>query len=113
MKAEMRQFARDVSKFRCVFHWSDEKLKSPDESSVDDYLGGKISGADMMRTAGWVEVYVPKTEQELNGDMKYAEMLQKHSGPESLGGVKNSMHPYNRSFDARRLQARIAADHGR
>ncbi len=113
MKTEMREFSRDVSKFRCVFHWSDEDLRAPDDSAIDAFIDGKISGAEVMKTAGWVEVYVPKTEQELDGDMKYAEMLHAHSGPESLGGVKNAKYPQNREFDARRLQARIEADLGR
>jgi len=113
MKQEMREFARDAAKFKCCFRWSDDESTKPTDEDIEAFVDGKSSKEDIMKASGWVEVYVPKTEDELAGDMKYADMLHVASGPESLGGIQNSKYPDRIAFDPNRLTARFAADRRR
>lgn len=110
MKAEMRQYARDVENYRCIFRWSDEPEREPSDEILEAYCNGKISGEELSEATGLVVVYVPKDGDELGMDQAAAKQLQVFAGPVTLGGVANADFPYSVGVDLPRITARLNAD---
>ena len=110
MKAKMRQYARDVENYRCIFRWSDEPERKPSNEMIEAYCDGKISGEELSKSTGLVVVYVPKESDELGSDQAATKQLQIFSGPETLGGVANADFPYSVGIDLPRMTARLEAD---
>ena len=112
MKQAMREYALDVTKFKCFFVWSDAKpvVFSPEEKNLMELEFGKLPLDNRAKEP--TEVYVPKTNEELNGDEDVAELLRVLSGPETLGGVKAAGFSYALKIDPTRITARLYADRG-
>lgn len=92
-KSEMRKFSMAVSNILCEYSWSDE----PQDEDCE-----KVHKA-----------YVPKTEEELDGDEAAIELIKALTGPVKLGGVtvspRFSLVNEDEYETHRRVMARIMA----
>lgn len=85
---KIRAAAMHISKFECVFNWSD--AQPVDINSDDDFLN--LNDDDLLKTAKQMQdyhrtVYIDKTADELDGDDKFAERLTYLIGVPSMGGI--------------------------
>ena len=110
---KMIDYGRAVKYYHCLFRWSDEcngtNQPNPDEmdddgmdamtdtcleENLDDDLEKDYAGLNSLERkgfgmiAGWQNVNVPKTEEELQRDGIYAEKLIRLGGDPSVGGVR-------------------------
>lgn len=108
-KAKMRQFSMDVTKFKCIFVWSDaEPIVFSDETEEEDMLTGDYIPLDQ-RAKKRTEVYVKKNTEEMYGYEEYAQKIHKMSLPESKGGIP-AKERINR-LDIRKIERRINLMH--
>ena len=84
MKWRMREFAMDVSKFTCIFMWSDDEMKQSTTDFWDDFFDVEDEEEILLPK----RVFVAKTPEELAGDDKTAEILLGYCRSEKLGGLK-------------------------
>lgn len=90
-KFAMREFAMNVLNFKFSFAWSDAKLiciydeKEISEKDYEILFGEPVP--ESCYAPERTEVYVPKTENELEDNEEYAKRLLVLSGPEKLGGI--------------------------
>lgn len=119
-KAQMREFARDITKFSCTFVWSDaEPIRFSDEEErmfdeVDAMLG--YAPLDESERAKEVtHVYVSKKPEEMLGWEKFAKQLKVAAGPVSKGGIPvphRDSATINQGEVIQRIQRRVAAKSG-
>lgn len=91
-KAIMREYAMEVSRFRCVFIWSDAKpiTFSPEEEKMLSDFNEVIGEEDIpveQRAKERSFVNIDKTSEELNGEEKTAEKIIGYCRPVKLGGL--------------------------
>lgn len=111
-KPMMRQFATEVSKFECIFTWSDAPLVEfqPDERFEQIFADMNLPQNDPPQET--TTIYVPKTAEELSGDDTYAAMLRTLSGPPSKGGLITRKLEYKDGFNPsviERIDRRVQA----
>lgn len=111
-KPMMRQFATEVSKFECIFTWSDAPLVEfqPDERFEQIFADMNLPQNDPSQET--TTIYVPKTAEELSGDDTYAAMLRTLSGPPSKGGLITRKLEYKDGFNPsviKRIDRRVQA----
>ncbi len=119
-KAQMRQFAMDVTKFECVFVWSDAApFEAPeydgDDSSIDALLE-RLQFPVEMRTREMSRVYVEKNVDEMFGWEQYAYRLSDASSSEAKGGLAlpvRELDLSDRVNNIKRMQLRVNAKLGR
>lgn len=90
-KSQMHQFAMDVTKFSCIFMWSDvEPSSSSDENQdffdVDSILNESIDSF-LEADSKWTHVYVDKTPDEILGWEIFIQRLKRAASPASQGGL--------------------------
>lgn len=92
-KAKMRQFAMDVTKFSCLFIWSDAKpiMFSPEEEANLSDFNSMIGEEDIpieKRAKESTHIYVEKTTDEMFDWEICAQKLKIAASPPSKGGLK-------------------------
>lgn len=119
-KAQMREFARDVTKFSCYFVWSDAepvRFSDEDEKMLDDMdaMLGFEPLSDSERAKEVTHVYVSKRPEEMLGWDTFAKQIKKAAAPTSKGGVTvphRDIVANNSVESIQRIQRRIEAKHG-
>lgn len=120
-KAEMRQFAMDVTKFSCEFVWSDAKpiMYSPEEEAELSAINAMFGEEDIpleQRAKERTHIYVEKTSEEMFDWEDCARKLRDAASPPSKGGLElpvREAHIIVGSVETfARIQARVAARHG-
>lgn len=118
-KKEMRDFAMKVHNFECYYVWSDAKhiQFSPDEEQemlyIDEMLGEQPIPYEERAKEG-LTAFVPKTQDELQGDDVLAERLTGFTRAESLGGLVVPKREINQMqlLDMHRMMERVIAFRG-
>ncbi len=95
-KAIMREYAMEVSRFNCVFVWSDAKpiTFSPEEEKMLSDFNEIVGEEDIpveQRARERSFVNIDKTPEELNGEEKTAETIISYCRPVKLGGLMVKM----------------------
>lgn len=91
-KSMMREFAMSVSKFECVFVWSDARpvMYSPEEEAeldaIDDMMGYKHLPRDQ-RAKECTRIYIEKTSEEMFDWEEYVKKVANAVAPPSKGGL--------------------------
>ena len=116
-KSEIREFALAVSKFTCVFTWSDAKpiTFSKEEEELDKAMweGTEFYVPVEKRAKERTRLYVNKTSDELFDWEPYVKRIQKAASPEKMGGIKLPAYCNATSqFELSRMSNRIEALHG-
>lgn len=119
-KAMMREFAMSVSKFECVFVWSDAKpiMYSPQEEAelddIDDMMGYKHLPYEQ-RAKEHTRIYIEKTSQEMFGWEEYVKKVADVVAPPAKGGLslpKREVDLEDANTKIQRIMRRIEAKHG-
>lgn len=119
-KSMMREFAMLVSKFECVFVWSDAKpiMFSPEEEAeldaVDDLMGYKHLPYEQ-RAKEHTRIYIEKTSEEMFGWEEYAKKVAEAAAPPAKGGLtlpKREVDPRDSFTNTKRIMRRVEAKYG-
>ncbi len=118
-KAQMRQFAMDVTKFECVFVWSDaSEYELPDcDGDIEtlDSMLERLKFPPEMRTKEMSRIYVEKNRKEIYGCEKYAKRIRNAAASVSKGGLSlpsRQIDLSNQILNIARMQKRISAKSG-
>lgn len=119
-KSMMREFALSVSKFECVFVWSDAQpiMYSPEEeaelNSIDDMMGYKHLPYEQ-REKEHTRIYVEKTSEEMFGWEDYVKKITDAVAPPSIGGLalpKREVDLSDTNTNIQRMKRRVEAKYG-
>lgn len=119
-KSMMREFAMSVSKYDCVFVWSDaQPIKySPEEEAelnyIDDLMGYKHLPYEQ-RAKEYTRIYVEKTSEEILGWEEYIKKVTVAAAPPAKGGLvlpKREVDLRDANINIQRIMRRVAAMHG-
>lgn len=119
-KSMMREFAMSVSKFDCVFVWSDAKpiMYSPEEEAelnyIDDMMGYKHLPYEQ-RAKEHTHIYIEKTSEEMFGWEEYVKKVADAAAPPAKGGLvlpKREVDLRDAITNIQRIKRRVEANHG-
>ncbi len=91
-KAVMRDYAMEVTRFKCTFVWSDANpiMFSAKEEQIFSEINAILGEEDIpldKRAKEWSYLNIDKTDEELNGEKKTAETILSYCRPVKLGGL--------------------------
>lgn len=119
-KRMMREFAMRVSKFECIFVWSDAKpvMYSPEEEAeldeIDDMMGYKHLPYEQ-RAKEQTRIYIEKTSEEMFGWEEYVKRVEDAAAPPAKGGLtlpKREVDLSDVNNNIQRMKRRVEAKHG-
>lgn len=119
-KSMMREFAMSVSKFECIFVWSDAQpiMYSPEEEAVldsfDDMMGYKHLPYEQ-RAKEHTRIYIEKTSEEMLGWEEYMKKVTAAAAPPSKGGLvlpKREVDLRDANTNIKRIMRRVEAKYG-
>lgn len=89
-KAAMGKFAIEVSKFLCLYQWSDSDVGdySANDAIFMHNLCDDFDITEENRTALPKRFYIKKTTEEMKDDKDVADTLTKYARPYKLGGIE-------------------------